>query len=1018
MIRQAASGVRFRQPGRWWHFLFAAVLVLLSLPVFATLVLALRLWIAPIDVTESARRLARDALPGLSFKRVRLSWNGWGEGPSAPLGLLASGVRLDDPSIGRARAASASAALDLPALLHGRIAVVALRADDGGIDPQQAGRPTGGARLDWRKLSRIELSRMAIGVRVRGRSCRARVDDMRLAPLHRPAAVVVTGSLRGALSCGGAALSVSAVAREAPKGGIVWHAASDSFIPARLGAALPALAALDLPVRLTLDAALSGGFGWHMLPRHLDVRARLGAGVGAGVAIGGGLLHLTLDLPDTDSGTLRAALLPSTLRLDTVQGTAAAPELRLTGSLSRTGATITGRLRARVTRFDFAGLDRLWSASWAADARRWVSANITAGIGHDGSASAELASADGWRALHLVRLQGGLDAEGLTLFWLRPMPPLTRMDAHLVLEGPDSLRIEGRHAMELAPSGDAIAVGPTAMRITGLSRKDQLGRIDTMLSGALPGLLSLLAQPRLHLLSQHPLPFTEVSGMASVHLGVSLPLLDSVSIDDIPIRAEATLRHLHLGHAVAGRPLDAAMLAMSASNAGLALHGQCAIGGVPARLSYTTDFRDSAPGGAPGQVVETAHVSARIDPAALERAGLRAARRMRGTARLDADYARRRSGAARIALAVDLTDAGLATPIWRKQPGTKAHVSAVIGLERGRLVAIDSVEARGDGLALDGHGEIRHGTPSALVIRRFAIGRSRGQGRIDLPTRGTHGAVSVALRGESLDLAPYAETTSSGSGLSQPAGDWRMDLGFDRVLLGDGRWLGGVRLEAASRDGRIASGRLAIAAPTPVQASLWMDGAERRLHGQAMDVGLLLAALGISRRIKGGALTLDADQRDHQGFLLAGTASVGRFTVRDAPLAARLARDLSLYGLLFGAPSPQLVVTRLTAPFTWQDGALRLIGARASDAALGVTLRGVIDLRQDRLDLHGTIVPSYLPNALPGQLPGVGRVFSPERGGGLLAATLRVTGPLDTPAISVNPLSLLAPGILRRLLFD
>ena len=63
-------------------------------------------------------------------------------------------------------------------------------------------------------------------------------------------------------------------------------------------------------------------------------------------------------------------------------------------------------------------------------------------------------------------------------------------------------------------------------------------------------------------------------------------------------------------------------------------------------------------------------------------------------------------------------------------------------------------------------------------------------------------------------------------------------------------------------------------------------------------------------------------------------------------------------------------------------------------------------------------MPSYLFNALPGKLPGLGRVFSPEKGGGLLAVTVRITGPLDKPSVRVNPLSLLAPGILRRLLFD
>ena len=154
------------------------------------------------------------------------------------------------------------------------------------------------------------------------------------------------------------------------------------------------------------------------------------------------------------------------------------------------------------------------------------------------------------------------------------------------------------------------------------------------------------------------------------------------------------------------------------------------------------------------------------------------------------------------------------------------------------------------------------------------------------------------------------------------------------------------------------------------------------------------------------------------GMRLTALAKIGPFTVHDAPLAARLARDLSIYGFLMGARSRQLVVTRFEIPFTLEGDTLRLTDAHASNDALGATLRGPIDLRQETFDLRGTIVPSYLFNALPGKLPGVGKVFSPEPGGGLLAVTLSITGPVDHPAIKFNPLALLAPGILRRLLFD
>ncbi len=58
-------------------------------------------------------------------------------------------------------------------------------------------------------------------------------------------------------------------------------------------------------------------------------------------------------------------------------------------------------------------------------------------------------------------------------------------------------------------------------------------------------------------------------------------------------------------------------------------------------------------------------------------------------------------------------------------------------------------------------------------------------------------------------------------------------------------------------------------------------------------------------------------------------------------------------------------------------------------------------------------MPAYFFNTLLGNIPLIGRLFSPERGGGLFAATYSMSGGLDDPAVAVNPLAALTPGFLR-----
>ena len=71
----------------------------------------------------------------------------------------------------------------------------------------------------------------------------------------------------------------------------------------------------------------------------------------------------------------------------------------------------------------------------------------------------------------------------------------------------------------------------------------------------------------------------------------------------------------------------------------------------------------------------------------------------------------------------------------------------------------------------------------------------------------------------------------------------------------------------------------------------------------------------------------------------------------------------------------------------------------------------------EELDLDGTIIPiSGINNVLSG-IPLVGDILT-GGGSGILAATYTIKGPKSKPEVFVNPLSVLAPGILRKIFFE
>ena len=69
------------------------------------------------------------------------------------------------------------------------------------------------------------------------------------------------------------------------------------------------------------------------------------------------------------------------------------------------------------------------------------------------------------------------------------------------------------------------------------------------------------------------------------------------------------------------------------------------------------------------------------------------------------------------------------------------------------------------------------------------------------------------------------------------------------------------------------------------------------------------------------------------------------------------------------------------------------------------------------MNFNGVLVPSYTVNSILGDIPLLGDVIVGKKGEGVFALNYSVKGPFAKTQVSVNPLSALTPGFLRRI-FD
>lgn len=191
---------------------------------------------------------------------------------------------------------------------------------------------------------------------------------------------------------------------------------------------------------------------------------------------------------------------------------------------------------------------------------------------------------------------------------------------------------------------------------------------------------------------------------------------------------------------------------------------------------------------------------------------------------------------------------------------------------------------------------------------------------------------------------------------------------------------------------------------------------KRQFSLHAADAGMFLKAFGASEPdIEGGTLSISGNYDELSvGSILHGKMVISNYTVRKAPVLARILSLASFTGVLDLLQGGGISFSKLNAPFTLQNDIVKFEKAKAYGGSIGITADGTVQFPKRMMDLSGTVVPAYALNNMIGKVPLVGPLLT-GGGAGVIGFDYRVKGTAKEPDVSVNPLSLLTPGFLRNL---
>ncbi|MFL5252237.1 MAG: AsmA-like C-terminal region-containing protein [Rhodopila sp.] len=1031
------------------HYLNVALIGVLVVITIGLIAIAGRLSNGPIDVTWMAA-LYGNEIPltrggvHLSFGHAALSWEGFQSGASVPLDIRLTDVRVTD-SEDRvlASAGHAFASVALGPLLLGRLVPRAVDLSDGiialirdregtpdlGLSPEldaEASQPAKPAqtapapsfsellrgsdvlgqldhvslrnfRLELRgnaeppkwqaTIGNLGLQRQANGD-IAGEAHVPFVLDDRTADLDLSVRLPRDGT--GAINAKLSAVEAAAVAQIFP---------ALSFL-----AAVQAPASADVTMRLDHDLSLVGGYGTILLD---PGRVTVGKG-SLSISRGSLRAHVTLRHVVIDEASL--SVWTARPNVTTTIG--------LTGTIDRMGERIGASVTASVDNLDVADLPVFWPAEAAQNARTWVVQNVTAGSVPHASAVLVAEGAADLKDITLTKATADLDGTNVTLTWLDQIPPIEKAQVHLHLADPDKLVISMASGRQRISNGGAdLLIHDSQMEITGLSVPDQTAKLNLQVDGPVPSALILLKEPRLKLLSKQKLELQEPGGTAAVKVGLEFPLETKLQAEQIVFHVAAHVEQLRLARLVAGRNLTDGVLDLTADTNGLTIKGQAALAGIPLSADAFMDFNS----GPPSQVLQRVNASGRPTIAQLAGAGLPVEDMLTsGDVGLTATLIERRSGDGTITLNADLGNATMRLkPVGlNKVAGAPAKAAATLVMSHDVLKSIQNISLAGQDIDVAGSAELADGSIRSVTIARARAGRTDLRGSVQMPARAP---MQVNLSGPAIDLSTLLDAPSEpGKRRNTIVPDLDLKARFDRAFLAKGETASAISAQATTRGSHLWSLDFGatLASRSAVSARVAPSGGIRRLTVDAADAGSLLRGLGLTSSVRDGKLTIRGDYDDRvASHPLTGRAEIDDARLENVPLLGKLLQAATLYGIADLVNGPGMGVSHIIFPFGYANEQLSVNEARMFSGSLGLTAQGLVDVGADRISLNGTVVPAYALNSALGRIPFVGKIFSPETGGGLFAARYSIDGPLADPSVSVNPLSVLTPGFLRGL-FD
>jgi hypothetical protein len=726
-----------------------------------------------------------------------------------------------------------------------------------------------------------------------------------------------------------------------------------------------------------------------------------------------------------DRANFAARLLPAEQKLALDKIDIGGPEATLAyaGSFSwRDGPRLTYRLELADTQFP--ALTRLWPTHVASGLRKWMQDHVTQGVVHRALIAADF-DFPALRAMRYERpppdeaVRGEIEIVDATLIEAtQGLAPFTGVTGLLRLTGRTAHFSATAGAMETAP-GHRLQMTEGSFTVPDNGLRPAPAILEMKLSGGVEAVGDILALPSITPYANAPIDTASLKGQIDGRLRVDFELGPEARQDHTMVSIDAMTSNLTIDRFVGAERLENGALSILVDHAGLRVGGSGKLYGAPATLDLKRARGDR--GAAQGQMTLT------FDDAARAKAGF-ALPGVSGVV------------SATLKTSVPITDADTQAELDLAKAALDNPMPGLVKAAGKPGKASFVIARRADGIALDQFAFDAGGAQIAGVIELAKDGgfRSAKLSQVklspgdDLRVEAQRGADGLKLvaRGANFDArsaldhllrapseARAAPAAAPGAKPQMSFDDFDLDLKSGLVSGHGKQILTNVDLKLERRGGRLRAFSLTGKfGREPFAAALARGGGPPQIDLSTADGGSLFAFLDFYKRMDGGALNASVQLG---GAGASGTLHIRDFYLKNEPTVRQLMSQGAVRSDASGVTrfDPESVrIGQLQVGWAYSGGVLTLRDGVMSGPEMGLTFDGVVDFPRERVDMSGAYVPAYGLNSLLSNIPVLGVVLAGGRHEGVFALNYRATGQLASPQVNVNPLSVIAPGMMRKIM--